>query len=88
MVLFAIEYSTGMNRDHYKLTLLETGHAIVKNCYNTCFVLHECGQYFLVDGGGGIGILRQLRNAGTNWKDIKHIFVTISTWTIYYVVVI
>ena len=62
--------------DIMKLTMLGTGHAIVRDCYNTCFVLHECGQYFLVDGGGGIGILRQLRNAGINWKDIKHIFVT------------
>ncbi|MGN0393383.1 MAG: MBL fold metallo-hydrolase [Bariatricus sp.] len=59
-----------------KLTMLGTGHALVQNCYNTCFVLHEEDQYFLVDGGGGNGIFRQLDNAGIDWKNIKNIFVT------------
>ena len=39
------------------LTILGTGNATVTHCYNTCFVLHEGGQYLLVDGGGGNGIL-------------------------------
>ena len=34
-----------------KLTMLGTGNAAVTACYNTCFVLEEKGQYFLVDGG-------------------------------------
>lgn len=59
-----------------KITMLGTGNAQVTECYNTCFVLSEEGRYFLVDGGGGNTILRQLKYAGINWKDIKHIFVT------------
>ncbi len=59
-----------------KITMLGTGNAQVTECYNTCFVLSEENQYFLVDGGGGNTILRQIKYAGINWKDIKHIFVT------------
>ena len=50
-----------------KLIMLGTGNALVTECYNTCFVLEENREYFLVDGGGGNGILRQLKDAGINW---------------------
>lgn len=56
--------------------MLGTGNALVTECYNTCFVLEENNQYLLVDGGGGNGILHQLKHAGINWKNIKSIFVT------------
>lgn len=56
--------------------MLGTGNALVTKCYNTCFVLHENNHYFLVDGGGGNGLLSQLKQADINWKDIKNIFVT------------
>ena len=56
--------------------LLGTGNAIVTECYNTCFVMQEEDQYFLVDGGGGITLLRQLKYAGIDWKNIRNIFVT------------
>lgn len=59
-----------------KLTMLGTGEAIVTECYNTCFILHEESDCFMVDGGGGIEILRQLKYAGFDWRDIKEIFVT------------
>lgn len=59
-----------------KLTMLGTGNALVTECYNTCFVLHEDNQYFMVDGGGGNTILRQLKRAGIDRKEIKNIFVT------------
>lgn len=59
-----------------KLTILGTGNAKVTECYNTCFVLTEGESHFLVDGGGGNGILRQLKSAGIDWTDIKTIFVT------------
>lgn len=59
-----------------KLTMLGTGNAIVTECYNTCFVMQEEDQYFLVDGGGGSTLLRQLKYAGIDWKNIKNIFVT------------
>ena len=59
-----------------KLTMLGTGNALVTECYNTCFVLEENGEYFMVDGGGGNGVLRQLKSAGLDWKAMRHIFVT------------
>ena len=33
-----------------KLTMLGTGNALVTDCYNTCFLLEDRGQTFLVDG--------------------------------------
>lgn len=59
-----------------KLTMLGTGNAVVTECYNTCFVLEDDGQYLMVDGGGGSGVLTQLKHAGLNWADMRHIFVT------------
>ncbi|MBP3893494.1 MAG: MBL fold metallo-hydrolase [Atopobiaceae bacterium] len=59
-----------------KLTMLGTGNAFVTECYNTCFVLEDDGQRLLVDGGDGGTILRQLKHAGYDWMDMRHIFVT------------
>ena len=59
-----------------KLTMLGTGNAAVTACYNTCFVLEEKGQYFLVDGGGGNTLLRQLQRVGIDWRKLRTVFVT------------
>jgi len=59
-----------------RLTMLGTGNALVTECYNTCFVIEDEGKYFMVDGGGGSAVLRQLKHAGFNWMDMRHIFVT------------
>ena len=59
-----------------KLTMLGTGNALVTECYNTCFVLDDSGQRLMVDGGGGSGILAQLKHVGYDWMDMRHIFVT------------
>ncbi len=59
-----------------KLTMLGTGNALVTECYNTCFALDDDGQCLLVDGGGGSAILAQLKHAGYDWMDMRHIFVT------------
>ncbi len=59
-----------------KLTMLGTGNAIVTECYNTCFVLEDSGGCLLVDGGGGSTIVRQIKRAGYDWRDLRHIFVT------------
>lgn len=59
-----------------KLTMLGTGNALVTECYNTCFVLEEDNKFFMVDGGGGNTVLRQLKYAGFNWMDMREIFVT------------
>ena len=58
------------------ITMLGTGNALVTQCYNTCFVIEDDGRYFMVDGGGGNGILRQLQRAGFDWMEMRQIFVT------------
>lgn len=59
-----------------KLTMLGTGNAAVTRCYNTCFVLENARGRFLVDGGGGNGLLRQLERADIRWQSLASIFVT------------
>ena len=36
-----------------KMYVLGTGQAVVTHYHNTCFVLSDGEEYFLVDGGGG-----------------------------------
>ena len=62
--------------DSIKLTLLGTGNALVTECYNTCFLIEDRGQLFMTDAGGGNTVLHQIRQAGYDWMDIRHIFVT------------
>ena len=59
-----------------KLTMLGTGMAIVKNHYNTCFVLSEGENHFLVDGGGGNQILKILDEKKISLQKIQNIFVS------------
>lgn len=59
-----------------KLIVLGTGNAAVTKCYNTCFAIQNNNEYFLVDAGGGNGILTQLERAGIKVKDIHHIFIS------------
>ena len=47
-----------------KLIILGTGNANATKCYNTCLALQNERGYFLVDAGGGNGILVQLEKAG------------------------
>ena len=59
-----------------ELLMLGTGRAMVTRCYNTCFLLSENGNHLLVDGGGGNGILAQLRRTGVSPDEIHTIYVT------------
>ena len=59
-----------------RLHVLGTGHAGVLNCYNTCFAMERDGSYFLVDTGGGNGILKQLRDASIPLERIHNIFIS------------
>ena len=59
-----------------RLIMLGRGNALVTRCYNTCFALRNNNEYFLVDAGGGNGILAQLEKAEINYKNIKGMFVT------------
>lgn len=59
-----------------KITMLGTGHAVVTKCYNTCFAMEEDGAYFLVDAGGGNGILKILEEEKISLLAIHDIFVS------------
>lgn len=59
-----------------ELIILGTGHATVTECYNTCFVLRIPGSTLLVDGGGGNGILQQMKKAGVYLSTLTALFVT------------
>ena len=59
-----------------KITILGTGNAMVKNCYNTCFMVENGGEYLLVDAGGGNGIFTQLDRAGLKLKKVRQMFIT------------
>ncbi|MCC8106201.1 MAG: MBL fold metallo-hydrolase [Clostridiales bacterium] len=58
------------------ITMLGTGNAMATECYNTCFVLNDNGRYFMVDGGGGNTVIRQLAHAELDWMDMREIFIT------------
>lgn len=58
------------------LILLGTGNAMVTKCFNTCFVIHSEDHYFLVDAGGGNGIMTQLEKANVPYTKTHHMFVT------------
>ena len=60
-----------------KLTVLGVGAAMVTSLYNTCFTIsRDDGELFLVDGGGGNGLLVQLEKSGLSVLDIHHVFVS------------
>lgn len=58
------------------LILLGTGNATVTRCFNTCFAIQTGEEYFLVDTGGGNGIMTQLEKAGIPMETIHNIFIS------------
>ncbi|MDD7100880.1 MAG: MBL fold metallo-hydrolase [Bacteroidaceae bacterium] len=58
------------------ITMLGTGNALVTKCFNTCFVLKTPQTLFMVDSGGGNGILSQLEKAGIAVSSIQNMFIT------------
>lgn len=56
--------------------MLGTGNAMVTKCFNTCFAIHNEEDYFLVDAGGGNGILAQIEKAEIPFEQIRHMFLT------------
>lgn len=59
-----------------KLIMLGTGNATVTKCYNTCFAIQREEDYFLIDTGGGNGILTQLEKAEIPLNRIHEIFIS------------
>lgn len=58
------------------LYVFGTGNANATRCYNTCFALRSDNEFFMVDAGGGNGILSILKDMNVRLTDIHHIFVT------------
>lgn len=58
------------------ITMLGTGNALATECYNTCFILSDNGKNFLVDTGGGNGILHRIKHAGFTLPDIHDVFIS------------
>ncbi len=58
------------------LVMLGTGAAFSTECYPLCFAIEEEKGILLVDGGGGNGILRQLKGAGIAPDRIHDIFLS------------
>ena len=40
-----------------ELYVFGTGNAQATHCYNTCFAIKDGNKFFMVDAGGGNGIL-------------------------------
>lgn len=59
-----------------RLIILGTGNAAVTRCYNTCFAIRQGEDIFLVDAGGGNGILTQLERAAIRLDQIHDIFIS------------
>lgn len=59
-----------------ELYVFGTGNAQATRCYNTCFALKDKDEYFMVDAGGGNGILRILEDMNVDLRHIHNIFVT------------
>ena len=60
-----------------KINILGTGHGMALDCYNTCFTLENNeGEHILVDTGGGIQIIKQLRDANIDFRKIHNIILS------------
>lgn len=59
-----------------QLYVFGTGNAAVTRYYNTCFAIRDDERYFMVDTGGGNGILRVLEDMGVRYNQIHDIFIT------------
>ena len=59
-----------------RLYVFGTGHAMVTRLYNSCFALEEDGRFFLLDAGGGSGILQAAAAMGVPWDAVRFLFLT------------
>lgn len=59
-----------------EIVMLGTGFAMPTECFNTCFVLRTPGSQLLVDAGGGVSVLKQLKDANIPLASIHHLYLT------------
>ena len=60
----------------FSVVFLGTGHATATECFNSCFAIKQNDDVFLVDSGGGNGILKQLKDADISLDNIRNIFIS------------
>lgn len=58
------------------LTALGTGFAVATKCYTTCFTLSDGQEYFMIDTGGGSGVLTNLEKLNIDVAQVHHIFIS------------
>lgn len=77
MIKYRNNLYRGEKSNMEKLNILGTGHAMTLDCYNTCFTLeNNNGEHILVDTGGGLQIIKQLRDAKIDFRKIHHIILS------------
>lgn len=59
-----------------KIYMLGTGTAGAIKLYHTCIAIKNNNEYFIVDGGGGNGVLYQCEKANIDVKKINNIFLS------------
>lgn len=59
-----------------RMLVLGTGGGLTRKCYNTCFILQNDEQYFLVDTGAGAQILNQIESVNVSLNKIHDIFIS------------
>lgn len=59
-----------------KITMLGTGMGTVFDLYNTCFVMQNNDKYLLVDTGGSIQIIKNLKKCGIELNQIHDVFIS------------
>lgn len=74
-ITFHCRFLINMAND-IELVMLGTGSAMVTKCFNTCFAMRSGDETFLVDAGGGNGILAQLEKANISIDQIHKAFLT------------
>lgn len=65
-----------MDKLQTTLTLLGTGHALVTECFNTCYLIESGDSRLLIDTGGGNYLLHQLKTADIDVAGIHDLFIT------------
>lgn len=58
------------------ITMLGTGSAFPRSSYNSCCVVDTPGLRWLVDCGGGNGIMKRLEACGIETDSLTHLFIT------------
>ena len=70
-----------------QLTAIGTGFAIASKCYTTCFTISDGNEHFMIDTGGGSGVLTNLEKLDISYNQVHHIFcpivIPIISWALY-----